>query len=505
MNRKIVSPRRGRADRGVAAAFVALLIVPMLAFAAVGVDVAGWYVFGQRLQRASDAGATAGVAHLPDLTAATTEALIAVERNGVDVDDPDVDVYVEQEDELELRVTIIDRGVDQFFSAMFRDNVTIARTAVARYVPTIPFGSDTNTYGDVLPNGCEDINAACAGTGVKVGWWASINGPLTGHSSGDPYATQCLTGEGGSCDYTNPQYRSEGYLMAIDVPTAAVGSTITVELFDPAYIYRSALTGSAAGVGDGGATSSATAPHTRFTVFQADASPVGYSTTTEVSGCAATYLDAYDPTNGATIDTTYRARWTTLCTFIPSTADVYPLRIQTSGFTGANNSATGWNNFSIRVTSSSGTNPHVFGISDMSIHANQQNTSSFNLAEVLPDYAGKVMSLLLFDSGDGSGSTTFTLTPTSPSGPLSSCQYRSWSVGGAFSAWATATPCAIITRQSGTSLYNDKWLEIRIPIATTYTCTDCWWSIEYDTGGGTFFERTVWSINIDSDPLRLIE
>jgi hypothetical protein len=495
------------AEKGYVVAITALLMLPLLAFTGLAIDIGGWYAEGQRIQRAADAASTAGVAHLPNISAATAEAVLAAGRNGLDVNSDEVDILVEQEGELELRVTIVRRNVDQFFTRMIRDDVTIARSAVSKYVPTIPFGSNSNSFGENLPNGCDSIDDPCAGPGPFVGFWGSINGPKTGHSSGDPFATLCL-GTGNPCsDSSNPQYRSTGYDYAIDVPESLVGSTVTLELFDAAFIRRA---DNHDGTGDGPPNVEASRQiHTQFSVFDADGLAVGYSTDTPLPGCTRVYQDS-GGSGGATIEATHRARWAIHCTFVPTEADLYPVRVQSSGFSGADTDAYGWNQFSMRATSSdlSGINPRIYALGDMSIHSNREAATVFKLAEILPDYRGKAVTLSLFDAGDGQG-TSFTLVPIGPDGELPTCEYRSWVVGGAFSDWTDSddsSRCAVNTRVSGTSLYNDKWLQIRIRIPNDYNCSDCWWEIRYETSNDAlFFERTVWSTTIDGDPLRLIE
>lgn len=98
---------------------------------------------------------------------------------------------------------------------------------------------------------------------------------------------------------------------------------------------------------------------------------------------------------------------------------------------------------------------------------------------------------------------------SSPSAEGPDCEYRHWYVGGTPSAWEPSddpSQCEVDTRVGGTSLYNDQWLEVKLPIADDYTCTGCWWSIEYvASGDATFFERTVWEAEIVGDPVRLLE
>src|SRR5690606_16125474 len=57
---------RGRsAEAGAVALLVALLTPVFVAFAALSVDVARWYVEGERVQKAADAASLAGVVYMP--------------------------------------------------------------------------------------------------------------------------------------------------------------------------------------------------------------------------------------------------------------------------------------------------------------------------------------------------------------------------------------------------------------------------------------------------------
>ena len=136
---------------------------------------------------------------------------------------------------------------------------------------------------------------------------------------------------------------------------------------------------------------------------------------------------------------------------------------------------------------------------------------SVHVAEIVEDHAGKTIRMRLFDAGDGAG-TNYTLTPLDPTGsPVPTCQYRHYFAyeDPATKPWLPSddpSVCAVDTKVGGTSLYNDKWVDIDIDIPTTYTCGGyCWWSVDYDTGGAAFYERTVWAVVIIGDPVRLVE
>src|SRR5690242_8555747 len=72
-------------ERGVVLAFLAMVLFTLIVMAGLAVDVGNWWWTGQKVQKAADAAAMAGVSYLPDnfATAQTTAGDIA-KRNGYD-------------------------------------------------------------------------------------------------------------------------------------------------------------------------------------------------------------------------------------------------------------------------------------------------------------------------------------------------------------------------------------------------------------------------------------
>ena len=66
--------------------WLALTLLTMVLFAGFAVDISNWYLQAERIQRAADSGAHAGVIFLPgDLPTATTTARGVVAKNGYPV------------------------------------------------------------------------------------------------------------------------------------------------------------------------------------------------------------------------------------------------------------------------------------------------------------------------------------------------------------------------------------------------------------------------------------
>jgi len=88
---------------------------------------------------------------------------------------------------------------------------------------------------------------------------------------------------------------------------------------------------------------------------------------------------------------------------------------------------------------------------------------------------------------------------------VQSCKYRARGA----STWINSSNCRINTRANGKNQYQEKWLDIRISVPLTYTCTDCWWKVLYEfrnvQSGSSPNDRTVWTAKVIGDPVHLIE
>jgi hypothetical protein len=141
-------PERFRGERAVTIIMTSLLLVPLMVFAAFGVDLAGFYSRVSQLQRAADAAALAGTVWMPDFTKATDVAADSLERNGFvhGVDGIVVD-YAPGDLPNSLAVTIEDTSVTTYFSDVIGHRQAIARSAEAQYNLPLPLGSPLNYFG----------------------------------------------------------------------------------------------------------------------------------------------------------------------------------------------------------------------------------------------------------------------------------------------------------------------------------------------------------------------
>lgn len=236
------SPRtQAGASAVLVAVFVAFLALPL---AAIGVDIARWYVELERVQAAADAAATAGVTYMPDdFDSARDRALEIAAENGFP-DGGRISVVVERASRpTQLQVTISSR-IDNNFGASFGVvDSTLSRTAVADYNGPAPMGSPCNTMGNE-PEGSPargpiasqlDIppNANCS---TKPQFWAGVHGPDVYKTQGDEYMTRyCQGNEDGCTNGENDDFDPLGYFYVVQVDQAAVNNPVRVQLYDAAY------------------------------------------------------------------------------------------------------------------------------------------------------------------------------------------------------------------------------------------------------------------------------
>ena len=153
--------------------------------------------------------------------------------------------------------------------------------------------------------------------------------------------------------------------------------------------------------------------------------------------------------------------------------------------------------------------PSLYGVGDLSLFNNLPGlsgniTATFYFAKIAQVYAGKTLTVMLFDPGDGASGNYF-VNVLKPGGSSTSCSY-----GISGGSMTPANPCRIQTRTSSGNIYNGKWLMIDINIPTSYTCSaDCWWKISYDfqsvTSGKSPNDRTVWSAALSGNPIHLVQ
>ncbi len=241
-------------DAGAIAVLVAVLSPVLLMFAAFAVDVARWYVEGERVQKVADAAANAGVVFMPqDFITAQATALAIAAKNGYAPSSKVTITVTPGARPSQLKVTVSSSVANSFASIVGIPRTTITRTAVSDYAGPVPMGSPCNLFGNE-PLGPSEITQGAAANctfGSTPNFWANIAGPQTSKENGDRYATQgcsssansyCLgAGQTDNCDhYGSSSCQSSAvvgkkvYYFRVRVAPGA--GSVDLQVYDPAFI-----------------------------------------------------------------------------------------------------------------------------------------------------------------------------------------------------------------------------------------------------------------------------
>lgn len=528
--------RARRDERGFVLVVTACLIVVLCMFAGLAIDFGSFYVRAAQIKRATDAAALAGVVWMPEFDAAQAAALEAAARNGFVHGQNNVSVSVQpiEGNTRQLRVTITDSRVKQYFSRVVIQRQGLTRASTAEYVLPVPLGSPKNTFGTGNLLGDSATHAD------RENFWAAVNGYCAGAESGDDklaryesYSTASGSGSGitsTNCHNNSQQsttYNADGYLYAINLPVDVAGS-LKLEIYDAPYF----TTGSPRNPPlspDSRVANGNQQVTTYYDVYNRNPTPLNlspaYLETLRVK--TVQYDTDQDVSN-------LREKWTRIQTWNNPKAGQYYLRVRTKGLESNSRGANAFairafttTNFSTCSTESGASNylascPQVHGVSDISILANVSNsagaTPTFYLAQIDPVHAGKTMRVKLFDAGEGASSievldpngspATFTWStacnpPTPPSGGCSGTGTLLDVSGGTVD---DPLPQPYSGLQSG-SKYNDRYLTLDIPLPANYTTlygAKRWWKVRYGVGTAPT-DRTTWSVNIVGDPVHLVK
>ncbi len=403
-------------DRGFVLPTTALLLIPLMIFAALAIDFGAWSVQATRMQNGADAAALAGAPYLPNTEAALRVATETAAANG-----HTNDVVVSFPDPLTIEVDITEPSAT-FFSAVALDPFPINRVARATALSPITMGSPTN----VLGHGPHDL-----GPGIGASGYFTIfgNGCSYGHYGdiGAPQfnaATQC-----GNQNGPNPQWRnlngstierrSTGHFLVIEVPPGVGASSLWI--FDPGICGQWNNSGEVQKVGDSNTALSWQLWDDNDTLVNlTDDYPVGAPWSSD--DCAKQVERAE---TGSATHADWTKGWTQTSFNFPANYSgaterylLEPRAVMAPGAT-----RFGWNYHSYWIRPN-GTNSACSTVTNLSCptigaeswlvagasgpeapageQANSINRSmDLYLAEVGPEHQGKNLEVLLFDTGEG--------------------------------------------------------------------------------------------------------
>ena len=232
-------------DTGIVAIWVAIMTPLLFMFCAFAVDVARWYVEGERLQKTVDAASLAGVPSMPqDIVAATAAARDMITRNGWDLSSSKITIAIGAGARpSQLKVTMSSTIRNQIAGAFGIPFQTITRTATADFNGPAPMGSPCNVFGNEPSSSSlpKSIISSFPNCERNPEFWANIHGPNVWKVQGDQYASRKCKGTesgcaGSSTNAANTEFRPEGYYFTVRVKDPALTGPITVQLYDPAFV-----------------------------------------------------------------------------------------------------------------------------------------------------------------------------------------------------------------------------------------------------------------------------
>ena len=394
-------------------------------------------------------------------------------------------------------------------------------------------GGGTDTSGNRLCRWAAAITATTPPTPPNPiaatrspGFWAQIHGPGGDQESGDAFSTRCQTEFNSSCGtpdndlYVDPADPDQGYWYVVRIPENGGGQT-AIRVFD-ASLTPGDLD---VGTGDSAITGSNVNFATTYRVYQ-QGNPLDFTSRTAVSSGAANATP-----NSCNWDLEqeagFRMQWVDLCTLNTQPGQIYLVNVRTATVGGSPNSA-GRNGYALEacLTSSctTGVQPAVHAFDKMVLYNNiDAGDSTFYIAEVAPQYAGKTLVLDLFDLGESTGTAWLyprkpSTTATGPVGnvPVGDCTVESTREDYPRSSDLNNGGVCSIRTASGGALYNGHWVRLRISIPADYTCTpgvnpettigSCWWGMRYSfSGSGSPTDTTTWQARIEGNPVHLTE
>lgn len=507
-----------KSEGGYVLIMTALLLIPMLVFAAFAVDVGGWYAQAARTQRASDAAALAAVVWMPDEDRATEAALDVAARNGF-VDGVNAEIIVERVGEQQVRVRIKSKG-EVYFGAPVMESIDIERFAVAEYVLPVPLGNPTSELG---------TGDAAGGDGIFL----SINGVCMGRTQGDPFSARrfqaeqaegCNNGTGTYKLGENLNYDSDGYTYVIDVPEGA--GVVNVEIKQPGLSCDNYEDDRSDQNGRTGARLNAR-------LYANDATPLSDYDNLEQAPVADVTFSEFACTGGIAGDN----EWYSIGQIPASASGRWFLQVRgvDDVITGdSRDRSNGLNDYSLRARKSGtyakcsslndATCPQIYAKDWLSIYRPTfpltTGAAEFYLAEIGSEHAGKKIEIQLFDAGEGMNNLQIL-------GPNGVAQDFTWEIytcgmlntqctdpqeGVVKNADNCGVPCLATQDSNNNDRFNDKAARILIELPGSYNCfgqSNCWWKIRYTPNSGNNArqptDRTTWGVAVIGDPVRLIE
>lgn len=524
-----------RDERGVVVIWFALLLIVLLGMAGFAVDLSNWWFQSQRLQKAADAGAHAGVVYLPaDPASAAVVAKRELGRNDFPVTgmrkNADATVSQEPNNPNRLRVSVTTKVNTYFVGLLGVKEVTLTRQAVAEFISPVPMGSPENKLGN-------DPEINDPGTQM----WLNISAPQTGKEQGDKYHSKVCTAtpkEVGCNGSTNDEYDKDGYFFSLKVSQVEPGKPLVFEVFDAAWVNNGLTCGDymptynqrawlatkfpdamtrysdvryCAGDGHPG-SGAGSVMDTTFIVREPDDTPWTHldNPVIDIATCKPVTVPGFNPANSypsgdaiynklmddsvidpddgvITFAEAYR-RFTPICT-IPAgsvTTGEYIIQVRTNAravnplVEDQTVATSGHNKMSFRAgfgaagaQNLDGSHVTIAALGKLPIFANAKGADTrFYLARVLPYDAGRTLRILLFDMGESTHAGELqVLPPAEYGGTFSGCNFE---LDNGAPLTVNSNQCKVTGVYSSSkngNKFNGRQFVIDVPIPKNYTCS----------------------------------
>jgi Flp pilus assembly protein TadG len=367
------------------------------------------------------------------------------------------------------------------------------------------------------------------------GFWGTFINQGAEKINGDAFLPKWDPRTSGS----NAEYDPQTYYnYAIEMPAGSSNGELWI--YDP--IFCASDTGGQYGTGDRFFSGSANPTDANYDVYDTMNTPYDLNDDTLVASSgtlfdeSSVYTDPSlnGPTGSGYVDCTtvssptgpnagayYHLRWYRIASGLQGG---HTYRLHTTSTDPSNptkeDNANGHNSFALWSKASGGT-PRIYGIGAMEAFTPLPGgqSSTFYLAQIDAVHAGKTVEIRLWDPGDtGSLSATLQiLQPGTMGYTPATFSYSATAVASGASncgIQSGTNVTSVVTNTGGNSLFNGCWLDILVPLPSTYSAPQPpgepgagWWKINYVMGGSSSsnaFDLTTWDVRIRGNPVHLV-
>ena len=541
-----------------------LVVTVLMVIAAFTVDLSQWYVAKHRAQNTADAAALAGVVFMPGQS--STALRVATETAGANGYAPaEVDARPGDRPN-RLEVTVTERTGTFFAGFMGIDRLDVSRTAVAEYDQAMQVGNPSNRLGTDPEAGitndyflsisgpalskdggdrfhttrCGKATVRCGSAFTPnnaefdpQGYWFSVDVDVI--VPGEPLRIQVYDpghyAQQQQCD-NHPNF-PPGFPDSWDFSALLASGLTTMFPSDGATDAERVAHWSERYRHDPGAIycsgdSSRNAGATTFLVYRPDGTPFSHTDNPLEPSCPPQQFDSYDEKLIALLErvgTDPRAdrfaagfrRWVDLCV-VPAgsvTTGSYIVQVRLTSPPGAplviepSYVKGGQNHFSLRAgfgPDIDGSGTTVFANGHLAIDANKPGSSTtMDMVRTVPGYAGRFLSLELWDVGDASRPGDLTiLPPVESSTTFTNCRFANTN-----SVWSGDPNPADCSVPVSYNAFNGQLMTILVPLPASYDCdaaspVGCYVRVRVAYPSGSVYDHTTWSATIVGDPVRLV-